>query len=97
MRLPTAPTRSPARAATTEAAELYSRRPTRPRRIRSSASGPVSAWPRAGDVGAGAERVRPAIDADEGWRRLLARLEPEIAAGAPPVREALGVERAIDA
>jgi uncharacterized Ntn-hydrolase superfamily protein len=46
-----------------------------------------------GDVAAGAERVAAALAAHDGWRELLARLEPEIAPGAAPVREALGVSR----
>jgi uncharacterized Ntn-hydrolase superfamily protein len=44
-----------------------------------------------GDVAAGAERVRAALDAHRGWRDLLARLDPEIAPAADTVREALGV------
>ncbi len=46
-----------------------------------------------GDLGAGAERVRAALDADDGWRALLARLDPEIAPAVSDVREALGVAR----
>lgn len=45
-----------------------------------------------GDVAAGAERVATAIAAHDGWRQLLARLDPEIAPGADAVRDALGVE-----
>jgi uncharacterized Ntn-hydrolase superfamily protein len=45
----------------------------------------------AGDVSAGAERVAAAFVASDGWRELLARLEPEIAPGADAVREALNV------
>jgi uncharacterized Ntn-hydrolase superfamily protein len=45
----------------------------------------------AGDVSAGAERVAAAFVAADGWRELLARLEPEIAPGADAVREALNV------
>ena len=44
-----------------------------------------------GDVGEGAGYVRRAIELHPGWRELLARLDPEIAPGAEPVREALGV------
>jgi uncharacterized Ntn-hydrolase superfamily protein len=44
-----------------------------------------------GDVGAGAERVRAAIAAHEGWRDLLAGLDAEIAPAAEAVRQALGV------
>ena len=43
-----------------------------------------------GDVDGGAERVRSAIEMHEGWSDLLARLEPDIAPGAPAVRNALG-------
>jgi uncharacterized Ntn-hydrolase superfamily protein len=46
-----------------------------------------------GDLERGAERVRAALEAYEGWRDLLARLEPEIAPGADAMREALGVRR----
>jgi hypothetical protein len=35
------------------------------------------------------ERVREAIRLQPGWRELLARLEPEIAPGAPAVLQAL--------
>lgn len=45
----------------------------------------------AGEVEAGAERVATALAAHDGWRELLARLDPEIAPGADAVREALGV------
>ena len=44
-----------------------------------------------GDLEAGAERVRVALDAHDGWRRLLARLDPEIAPAVEAVREALGI------
>jgi len=44
-----------------------------------------------GDVDEGAGYVRRAIELHPGWRELLARLDPEIAPGAEPVREALGV------
>ncbi len=46
-----------------------------------------------GDVEAGAERVRAAIDAHEGWRALLSSLEAEIAPSAAAVREALGIPK----
>ena len=46
-----------------------------------------------GDLARGAERVRAALDADDGWRALLARLDPEIAPAVSDVREALGVAR----
>jgi uncharacterized Ntn-hydrolase superfamily protein len=46
-----------------------------------------------GDLERGAERVRAALEAYEGWRDLLARLDPEIAPAAEAVREALGVRR----
>src|SRR6266511_2703527 len=46
-----------------------------------------------GAVEEGAAKVRRAIDLHEGWRDLLARLDPEIAPGAEPVREALGIAR----
>ena len=44
-----------------------------------------------GDVAEGARYVRRAIELHDGWRELLARLDPEIAPGAESVREALGV------
>ena len=44
-----------------------------------------------GDVDAGAERVRSAIEMHLGWRDLLARLDPELAPSAPIVRRALGI------
>jgi len=47
-----------------------------------------------GDVEDGAAKVRRVIDLHAGWGDLLARLDPEIAPGAEPVREALGIERA---
>jgi uncharacterized Ntn-hydrolase superfamily protein len=47
-----------------------------------------------GDLDAGARRVREAIEAEDGWRALLSRLEPEIAPSAAAVREALGVPKA---
>jgi hypothetical protein len=37
--------------------------------------------------------VSRAIELNSGWRELLARIDPEIAPGAEPVRAALGVER----
>ncbi len=43
-----------------------------------------------GDLDAGAERVRAVISADGRWGELLARLAPELAPGAPAVRERLG-------
>jgi uncharacterized Ntn-hydrolase superfamily protein len=43
-----------------------------------------------GDVEAGAKRVAGVIAADSRWGELLARLSPEIASGAAPVRERLG-------
>jgi uncharacterized Ntn-hydrolase superfamily protein len=46
-----------------------------------------------GDVEAGADRVRRAIELHEGWRELLARLGPEIAPGADAVRRALRIAR----
>ena len=46
-----------------------------------------------GDVAEGARYVRRAIELHDGWRELLARLDPEIAPGAEPVREALGITR----
>jgi uncharacterized Ntn-hydrolase superfamily protein len=46
----------------------------------------------AGDVDEGAAYVRRAIELHAGWRELLARLGPEIAPGAGPVREALGIK-----
>jgi uncharacterized Ntn-hydrolase superfamily protein len=45
-----------------------------------------------GDVDEGAGYVRRAIELHPGWRELLARLDPEIAPGAEPVREALGID-----
>jgi uncharacterized Ntn-hydrolase superfamily protein len=44
-----------------------------------------------GEVDAGAERVRSAIEMHSGWRDLLARLDPEIAPSASTVRRALGI------
>ena len=44
-----------------------------------------------GDVDAGAERVAGVIAADRRWGELLARLDPELAPGAPAVRERLGL------
>ena len=44
----------------------------------------------AGDLETGVTRVRRAIDRNDGWRELLARLDPAIAPSAPAVREALG-------
>jgi uncharacterized Ntn-hydrolase superfamily protein len=45
-----------------------------------------------GDVDAGAERVAAAIAAHDGWRRLLATLDPEIAPAVDEVRAALEVD-----
>jgi uncharacterized Ntn-hydrolase superfamily protein len=45
----------------------------------------------AGELAAGCDRVREAIDAHRGWRELLARLRPEIAPAAEAVRGELGV------
>jgi hypothetical protein len=47
-----------------------------------------------GNVELGEQLVSRAIELNPGWRELLARLEPEIAPGAEPVRQALGIERA---
>jgi uncharacterized Ntn-hydrolase superfamily protein len=44
----------------------------------------------AGDLATAMDRVRRAIEVNPDWRELLDRLEPEIAPGAPAVREALG-------
>jgi uncharacterized Ntn-hydrolase superfamily protein len=74
-----------------EAAELY---------VRAAEAAPASvelefwaglAIAAGGDVDAGAERVAAAIAARDGWRELLARLDPEIAPAAEAVRGALGV------
>jgi uncharacterized Ntn-hydrolase superfamily protein len=46
-----------------------------------------------GDLDRGVERVRAALEAHDGWRALLARLDAEIAPAADAVREALGVAR----
>jgi uncharacterized Ntn-hydrolase superfamily protein len=46
-----------------------------------------------GDLEGGTERVRAAVEAYDGWRDLLARLDPEIAPAVDAVREALGVRR----
>ncbi len=43
----------------------------------------------AGDMPTAVDRVREAIRLQPGWRELLARLEPEIAPGAPAVLQAL--------
>ena len=45
----------------------------------------------AGDLDAGVERVRSAIEMHSGWRDLLARLTPDIAPSAAAVRDALDV------
>jgi uncharacterized Ntn-hydrolase superfamily protein len=47
-----------------------------------------------GDLEGALERLRRAMGIHPGWRELLARLDPEIAPGAEPAREALGIERA---
>ena len=44
-----------------------------------------------GDLAGGVERVRRAIELHPGWGELLARLDAEVAPGAEPVREALGI------
>jgi uncharacterized Ntn-hydrolase superfamily protein len=44
-----------------------------------------------GDLEGGTERVRSAIDMHGGWRDLLARLDADIAPGAPAVRDAMGM------
>jgi uncharacterized Ntn-hydrolase superfamily protein len=76
-----------------EAAELYQR---------ASAGAPASvelsfwaglAIAQDGDVEGGAERVAAAIEAHDGWRLLLERLDPEIAPAVNAVRDALGVRR----
>jgi uncharacterized Ntn-hydrolase superfamily protein len=46
-----------------------------------------------GDLEGGARRVRAALEAADGWRELLARLDPEIAPAVDAVRDALDVER----
>jgi uncharacterized Ntn-hydrolase superfamily protein len=43
----------------------------------------------AGDMPTALERVREAVRLQPGWRELLGRLDPEIAPGAPAVRQAL--------
>jgi uncharacterized Ntn-hydrolase superfamily protein len=43
----------------------------------------------AGDLPTGLDRVRRAIEVNPGWGELLERLEPDIAPGAPGVRDAL--------
>jgi len=47
-----------------------------------------------GETAAGIAKVRQAIDSHDGWSDLLARLDPELAPAAEPVREALGIKRA---
>ena len=44
-----------------------------------------------GDLDAGTERVRSAIEMHSGWHDLLARLDPEIAPAAEQVRRELGI------
>jgi uncharacterized Ntn-hydrolase superfamily protein len=46
-----------------------------------------------GDLKSGAERVAAAIEAHDGWRLLLERLDPDIAPAADEVRAALGISR----
>lgn len=46
-----------------------------------------------GEVALGARMVSRAIEANAGWKELLARLGPEIAPGAEAVREVLGAKR----
>jgi uncharacterized Ntn-hydrolase superfamily protein len=46
-----------------------------------------------GDLPTALERVREAIRLQPGWRELLGRLDPEIAPGAPALREALADAR----
>ena len=46
-----------------------------------------------GDLEGALERLRRAMGIHPGWRELLARLDPEIAPGAEPAREALGIGR----
>jgi uncharacterized Ntn-hydrolase superfamily protein len=75
-----------------EAAELY---------VRAAEAAPanveLSFWAglgiaAGGNVDAGAERVAAAIAAHDGWRRLLATLDPEIAPAVNEVRAALRVD-----
>ena len=60
-----------------------------PRRATSCSSGPGLAAAQAGDLETAVARVRRALEVNPDWRTLLDRLEPEIAPGAPAVREAL--------
>ena len=46
-----------------------------------------------GETDAGIAKVREAIASHEGWRDLLARLDPELAPAAEPVRRILGIDR----
>jgi uncharacterized Ntn-hydrolase superfamily protein len=46
-----------------------------------------------GNTELGVQLVSRAIELNAGWRELLARIDPEIAPGAEPVRAALGVQR----
>ena len=76
-----------------EAAELYKRASEA-----APANVELSFWAglalaQGGDVEGGAERVAAAIEAQDGWRLLLARLDTEIAPAADAVRDALGVNR----
>ena len=66
-------------------------RPSLSRTATSCCFGPASGSPREATSAEGAGYVRRAIELHPGWRELLARLDPEIAPGAEPVREALGV------
>ena len=85
------------RRATSSRARAATRRPATATR---RASAPRAGQPRAallgrplgrpaGDLPTALERVRRAIELQPGWRDLLDRLEPDIAPGAPVVREAL--------
>src|SRR3954466_4415236 len=74
-----------------EAAERYRRGPGL-----APAKGGLMFWAglalaQGGDVDAGAERVRSAIEMHLGWRDLLARLDSELAPSASIVRRALGI------
>jgi uncharacterized Ntn-hydrolase superfamily protein len=46
-----------------------------------------------GDLRGALEHLRRAMEIHAGWRELLARLDPAIAPGAEPAREALGIDR----
>ena len=92
-RSPTAPTRSRARAATTRRPSSTGGPPRRRRRASSSASGPGSGSPRRAISTRARGGSAEAIEAEDGWRALLSRFEPEIApsAGGRP-RRARGPE-----